>query len=230
MTTLRYHLKLLNYDYLLITGIVWALGAFLTWFAYHSFNQADMTISVLELVFPVPVAVLTSAAFAGDPAREVVCTAERPVWQIVASRVAVVLGLLVVMSVLFDAYLAILNIPLPGDGSWLEKQLVWLSPSLVLIFTSLLASLWSRSATVGTSVAVGIWLLEIILHDLLVSDAVLQGFWLDASRRIFLFATLWETGAPFWLLNRELLAGIAAVLAVACLWRMSRTEWLLGGE
>jgi hypothetical protein len=144
--------------------------------------------------------------------------------------VAVVLGLLVVMSVLFDAYLAILNIPLPGDGSWLEKQLVWLSPSLVLIFTSLLASLWSRSATVGTSVAVGIWLLEIILHDLLVSDAVLQGFWLDASRRIFLFATLWETGAPFWLLNRELLAGIAAVLAVACLWRMSRTEWLLGGE
>lgn len=30
MITLRYHLKLLNYDYLLITGIVWVLGAFLT--------------------------------------------------------------------------------------------------------------------------------------------------------------------------------------------------------
>ncbi len=230
MKTLCYHLKLLNYDYLLITVIVWALGAFLTWFAYHSFNQADMTISVLELVFPVPVAVLASAAFAGDPAREVVCTAERPIWQIVASRIAVVLGLLVVMAVLFDAYLALLNIPLPGDGTWLEKQLVWLSPALVLIFVSLLASLWSRSATVGASVAVGIWLLEIILHNLLVDDVVLHGAWLDASRRIFLFATLWETGAPFWLLNRELLAGIAAVLAVACLWRMSRTEWLLGGE
>ncbi|GEM_PF-1583683 len=230
MTTLRYHVKLLNYDYLLITGIVWALGAFLTWFSYHTLNLGDMTISVLELVFPVPVAVLASAAFAGDPAREVVCTAERPVWQIVASRIAVVLGLLAVMAVLFDAYLAVLNIPLPGDGGWLEKQLVWFSPSLVLIFASLLASLWSRSATVGASVAVGVWLLEIILHDLLIGDAVLQGVWLDVSRRIFLFATLWETGVPFWLLNRELLAGIAAVLAVACLWRMSRTEWLLGGE
>jgi hypothetical protein len=230
MTTLRYHLKLLNYDYLLITGIVWALGAFLTWFTYHTLNQGDMTISVLELVFPVPVAVLASAAFAGDPAREVVCTAERPVWQIVASRIAVVLGLLVVMAVLFDGYLAALRIPLPGEGNWLEKQFVWLSPSVVLIFASLLASLWSRSATVGASVAVGVWLLEIVLHSLLLSDTVLPGFWLDASQRIFLFATLWEKGAPFWLLNREWLIGTAAVLAAACLWRMSRTEWLLGGD
>jgi len=230
MTILRYHIKLLNYDYLLITGIVWALGAFLTWFTYRTFNQGDMTISVLELVFPVPVAVLASAAFAGDPAREVICAAERPVWQIVAARVAVVLGLLIVMAVLFDAYLAALNIPLPGDGNWLEKQLVWLSPALVLLFASLLASLWSRSATVGASVAVGIWLLEIVLHGLLVNDVALHGAWLDVSQRIFLFATLWEKGAPYWLVNRELLIGIAAALALVCLWRMSRTEWLLGGE
>ncbi len=230
MITLRYHLKLLNYDYLLITGIVWALGAFLTWFTYHTFNQGDMTISILELVFPVPVAVLASAVFAGDPAREVVCAAERPVSQIVASRVAVVLGLLVVMAVLFDGYLAALHIPLPGDGGWLEQQLVWLSPSLVLIFAALLASLWSRSATVGAAVAVGIWLLEIVLHQLLVDDVVLHGGWLASSQRIFLFATLWEKGAPYWLLNREVLIGIAAALALACLWRMSRTEWLLGGD
>ncbi len=230
MTTLRYHLKLLNYDYLLITGTVWALAAFLTWFTYHTFNQFDMTISVLELIFPVPVAVLASATFAGDSAREVVCSAERPVWQIVASRMAVVLGLLVVMAVLFDAYLAVLNIPLPGDGGWIEQQLVWLSPSLVLVFASLLASLWSRSATVGASLAVGVWLLEIILHQLLVNDGVLHGVWLDVSQRIFLFATLWEYSAPYWLMNREVLIGIAILLAVACLWRMSRTEWLLGGD
>ncbi len=230
MTTLRYHLKLLNYDYLLITGIVWALAAFLTWFTYHTFNQGDMTISMLELVFPVPVAVLASAVFAGDPAREVVCAAERPVWQIVAARVAVVLGLLVVMALLFDTYLALLGIPLPGDGGWLERHLVWLAPSLVLVFASLLASLWSRSATIGASVAVGVWLLEIVLHGLLVDDTVLQGFWLDVSRRIFLFATLWEKGTPFWLENRAWLIGIAAALAAACLWRMSRAEWLLGGD
>jgi len=230
MTTLRYHVKLLNYDYLLITSVVWVLGAFLTWFAYRTFNQGDMAISILELVFPVPAAVLASAAFAGDPAREVVCAAERPVWQIVASRIAVVLGLLVVMALLFDAYLTALSVPLPGDGDWLEKQLVWLSPSLVLIFVSLLASLWSRSATVGASMAVGIWLLEITLHNFLLSSVVLQGFWLDASCRSFLFATLWEQGAPFWLLNREILIGLAATLAAACLWRMSHTEWLLGGE
>ena len=230
MTTLRYHLKLLHYDYLLITGTVWALAAFLTWFTYHTFNQLDMTISVLELIFPVPVAVLASATFAGDSAREVVCSAERPVWQIVASRLAVVLGLLVVMAVLFDAYLAVLNIPLPGDGGWIERQLVWLSPSLVLVFASLLASLWSRSATVGASVAVGVWLLEIILHQLLVNDGVLHGVWLDVSQRIFLFATLWEYSAPYWLMNRVVLIGIAILLAVACLWRMSRTEWLLGGD
>ena len=230
MTTLRYHLKLLNYDYLLITGIVWALGAFLTWFTYHTFNQGDMTISMLELVFPVPVAVLASAAFAGDPAREVVCAAERPVWQIVASRIAVVLGVLAVMAVLFDVYLAALDIPLPGDGNWLEKQLAWLSPALVLVFVSLLASLWSRSATVGASMAVGVWLLEIILHKLLLSDTVLPGFWLDASQRIFLFATLWEKGVPFWLENRELLLAICVPLMVACLWRLSRAEWLIGGE
>lgn len=230
MTTLRYHLKLLHYDYLLITGTVWALAAFLTWFTYHTFNQLDMTISVLELIFPVPVAVLASATFAGDSAREVVCSAERPVWQIVASRLAVVLGLLVVMAALFDAYLAVLNIPLPGDGGWIERQLVWLSPSLVLVFASLLASLWSRSATVGASVAVGVWLLEIILHQLLVNDGVLHGVWLDVSQRIFLFATLWEYSAPYWLMNRVVLIGIAILLAVACLWRMSRTEWLLGGD
>jgi hypothetical protein len=220
----------LNYDYLLITCVVWALAVFLTWFTSHTFNQFDMTISVLELIFPVPVAVLASAAFAGDPAREVVCTVERPIWQIVASRMAIVLGLLVVMALFFDVYLAALRIPLPGDGGWLEQQLAWLSPALVLVFASLLASLWSSSATVGAAVALGVWLLEIILHNFLLSSAVLQGFWLDASQRIFLFATLWESSAPFWLLNRELLIGIAAVLVLACLWRMSRTEWLLGGD
>jgi hypothetical protein len=230
MTTLRYHLKLLNYDYLLITGIVWVLCSFLTWFTAHTFNQTDMTISVLELVFPVPVAVLASAAFAGDPAREVVCASERPIWQIVASRLAIVLGMLVGMALLFDGYLTVLHIPLPGTGSWLEQQLVWLSPSLVLVFVALLVSLWSRSATVGASVAVGIWLLEIILHQLLVNAVVLHGAWLEASRRSFLFATLWEGGAPDWLVNRAVLIGIALVLAAACLWRMSRTEWLLGGE
>jgi hypothetical protein len=230
MTTLRYHLKLLNYEYLVVTGIVWALAAFLTWFTYQTFNQLDMTVSVLELIFPVPVAVMASAAFAGDPAREVVCASERPVWRIVASRIAVVLGLLVAMAVLFDAYLAVLHIPLPGDGNWLEQQLVWLSPSLVLVFASLLASLWSRSATVGASVAVGIWLLEIVLHQLLVDAIALHGGWLAVSQRVFLFATLWEGDAAYWLVNREALIGIASLLAIACLWRMSRTEWLLGEE
>ena len=230
MRTLRYHVKLLNYDYLLITGIVWALAAFLTWFTYHTFNQFDMTISVLELIFPVPVAVLASAVFAGDPAREVICAAERPIWRIVASRLAVVLGLLVLMALLYNGYLAVLKIPLPGDGGWLEQQLVWLSPSLVLIFVSLLASLWSRSPTMGAALAVGIWLLEIVIHDLFVNDVVLHGFWLDASRRLFLFATLWEKGAPYWLVNRELLLAICLPLLVACLWRLSRAEWLIGGE
>jgi hypothetical protein len=230
MRTLRYHVKLLNYDYLLITGIVWALAAFLTWFTYHTFNQFDMTISVLELIFPVPVAVLASAVFAGDPAREVICTAERPIWRVVASRLAVVVALLVLMALLFDAYLAILKIPLPGDGGWLEQQLVWLSPSLVLIFVSLLASLWSRSPTMGAALAVGIWLLEIVLHDFLVNGTVLQGFWLDASQRLFLFATLWEKGVSFWLLNRELLLAICVPLVATCLWRLSRAEWLIGGE
>ena len=92
------------------------------------------------------------------------------------------------------------------------------------------ASVWSRSVIIGASVAVGVWLLEIVLHGLLVDDTVLQGFWLDVSRRIFLFATLWEKGTPFWLENRAWLIGIAAALAAACLWRMSRAEWLLGGD
>lgn len=230
MTTLRYHVKLLNYEYLLITGVVWALAAFLTWFTYHTFNQLDMTISALELIFPVPVAVLASAVLAGDPAREVICAAQRPIWRIVASRLAIIIGVLVAMAALFEGYLAILRIDLPGDGNVLEKQLVWLSPSLVLIFIALLASLWSRSPTVGAALAVGIWLLEIVLHQLLVSADVLHGFWLNASQRIFLFATMWETGAPYWLLNRELLLAICVPLCAACLWRLSRAEWLIGGE
>ncbi len=230
MTVLRYHLKLLNYEYLLVTGIVWALGAFLTWFAYHSFNQAGMTIAVLEMVFPVPVAVLASAIFAGDPAREIICTAECPTWQVVLSRLCIVLGLLVVMALLFDGYLAALGVPLPGQGNWPERQLVWLSPALALMLAALLASLWSRSATVGAAVAVGLWLLEIILHGLLIDEAVLHGFWLSASQRLFLFATFWETNATYWVDNRVLLLVVCIILALICFWRVSRSEWLIGGE
>ena len=82
----------------------------------------------------------------------------------------------------------------------------------------------------GAALAIGIWLLEIILHDYLLSAMILQGFWLDASQRVFLFATLWEQGASFWLLNRELLLAICVPLIAACLWRLSRSEWLIGGE
>jgi hypothetical protein len=230
MTTARYHLKLLNYESLLVTGMVWALGAFLTWFAYHSFHQAEMTIAVLELVFPVPVAVLASALFANDPARELVCASERPIWLVVLARLGLIVGLLVLMALLFDGYLAALGLVVPGQGNWLERQLVWLAPALVLMLVALMASLWSRSATIGAAVAVGVWLLEVLLHQLLINEVLLHGAWLAASRRLFLFATFWETNAPYWLENRAWLVGVGIVLALGCFWRMSRSEWLLGGE
>src|SRR5262249_11176785 len=126
--------------------------------------------------------------------------------------------------------LVALGISLPGQGNWLERQLVWLSPALVLTLAALLASLWSRSATVGASVAIGLWLLEIILHGVLIGDVVLHGFWLDTSRRLFLFATFWGGDSPIWIDNRLALLGAGIVLALICFWRMSRSEWLVGGE
>ena len=53
---------------------------------------------LISFILGLPVAVLASAIFAGDPAREIICTAERPVWQVVLSRLSIVLGLLVVMA------------------------------------------------------------------------------------------------------------------------------------
>ncbi len=121
------------------------------------------------------------------------------------------LGLLTVWSGLLGGAMSVI---LRATGAWLtgepfaQSQLVWAAPLLWMTSLGGVLALLFRSRAASAGVVTGVWLAEVIAHDWFNVNA-----W---THPVYLLATSFARGAPWWLTNRlELLAGSVVLGGVA---------------
>ncbi len=176
----------------------------------------------LEIGLATAVGLTTASLLAGDSMIELQLSLPTPYRTTFARR----LGLLLLWSALLGIG-AIIVARLLGHSlapvSFIESQLVWLSPLVCFTGVAALLTLLLRSSAASSAIIAGIWIMENLFGKRFANHA-----WL---RPIFLFATTYLPGASFWLSNRIELAAIGLTLcAVVLLWLERNPATLLRGD
>jgi len=113
-------------------------------------------------------------------------------------------------------------------GYWLvtreapQDQLTWLAPIVWCIGLGAALALALRSTVASSAILGMLWLGELLLRDYFLGNAALQ--------KVFLFLTIVEPQAAYWLANRLTLVGMGLVLLVGTALLLRNNEWLLGQE
>lgn len=176
---------------------------------------------LLEFGIP-PVAGLAAAQLiAHDPAKELHLAVVRPYRHTMLLRLALfgLWTLLVTAAVCMAA---------SRTGYWLvtreapQDQLTWLAPLVWCIGLGAALALALRSTVASSAILGMLWLGELLLRDYFLGNAVLQ--------KMFLFLTIVEPRAAYWLANRLTLVGMGLVLLAGTALLLRNNEWLLGQE
>lgn len=170
--------------------------------AHH--NIAEGMLFLLEFGVP-PVAGLIAAHLAtNNPAKELHLALPFPY--------AATTGLRLLLFTLWTSVVcACLTLLANAAGYWIAPrglvagQLIWAAPLLWFVVVGALLALALRSRIVSAALLGMLWLGEIAFHATILQNPVLQN--------LFLFLTIVEPNASYWLTNRLALIGMAAVLA-----------------
>lgn len=177
----------------------------------HSFI-ASLLIAGLEACLPLASSLVLATVAVQDSSLELLLTMPTSYRQIVSVRVALLLGWTLLVEAAATAALYAF-LPWVPTHPWLAGQLAWLAPLLWLTGVSILLALLLRSRTSSGALLGCIWLIQLLFHSYFAQNGWTQPW--------FLFATLYTSGASFWLSNRlELI--VTACVALAVTW------WFLG--
>lgn len=232
-TRARYELRALGASVLALPPLVVAI--FLGVSLLAAYNDAHVSQSaalvhhdvaagvlyLLEFGIP-PVAGLAAAQLiAHDPAKELHLAVVRPYRRTLLLRLALfgLWTLLVTAAVCMAAsrtcyWLVTRQVP--------QDQLTWLAPVVWCIGLGAALALALRSTVASSAILGMLWLGELLLRDYFLGNAVLQ--------KMFLFLTIVEPQAAYWLANRLTLVGMGLVLLVGTALLLRNNEWLLGQE
>jgi hypothetical protein len=232
-TRARYELRALGASVLALPPLVVAI--FLGVLLLAAYNDArvsqsaalvhhDLAAGVLYLLeFGIPpVAGLAAAQLiAHDPAKELHLAVVRPYRRTMLLRLSL-FGLWTLLVA------AAVSIAASRTGYWLvtrqapQDQLTWLAPVVWCIGLGAVLALALRSTVASSAILGMLWLGELLLRDYFLGNAALQ--------KVFLFLTIVEPQAAYWLANRLTLVGMGLVLLVGTALLLRNNEWLLGQE
>jgi hypothetical protein len=232
-TRARYELRALGASVLALPPLVVAI--FLGVSLLAAYNDAHVSQSaalvhhdlaagvlyLLEFGIP-PVAGLAAAQLiAHDPATELHLGVVRPYRRTMLLRLSL-FGLWTLLVA------AAVSIAASRTGYWLvtrqapQDQLTWLAPVVWCIGLGAALALALRSTVASSAILGMLWLGELLLRDYFLGNVVLQ--------KVFLFLTIVEPQAAYWLANRLTLVGMGLVLLVGTALLLRNNEWLLGQE
>jgi hypothetical protein len=187
--------------------------------AHHDFAQG--LLYLVEFGIP-PVAGLIGAyLITHDPAKELHLSLAR-------AYAATMLLRLAIFTLWTIAVCAAISRLGAAAGFWLVPraapldQLAWLAPLLWFTMGGTMLALLLRSGTGASAILGMLWLGELLLRPFFLQNAVLQ--------KTFLFLTMIEPRASFWLANRLTLVGMAVVFLVLAALLLRRNEAILGHE
>lgn len=200
---LRYHLLAYSKDHLYLPAGIWGIFAILAGAAPVE-RPDQIGAAFLGLVLPLLAGVLAASSLLDDPALELQFAAPRRATRMLLERLALLLGIVATGAISYQAFLGILGVDLSLYGSLLQRQALWLVPSLgMLAMGSALAMATAQSTVAGMLVGL-LWLGQILLRGLLIGSP-----W---ARHLFLFAGFFTPGNRDLALTYLCLVGLAGLL------------------
>ena len=233
VTRARYELRTLGPSVLALPPLVVAI--FLGVSLLAAYNDAHVSQSaalvhhdlaagvlyLLEFGIPPVAGLAASQLIAHDPAKELHLAVVRPYRRTMLLRLSL-FGLWTLLVA------AAVSIAASRTGYWLvtrqapQDQLTWLAPAVWCIGLGAVLALVLRSTVASSTILGMLWLGELLLRDYFLGNAALQ--------KVFLFLTIVEPQAAYWLANRLTLVGMGLVLLVGTALLLRNNEWLLGPE
>ncbi|EXG82356.1 hypothetical protein [Cryptosporangium arvum] len=174
-----------------------------------------------EAVLPLAVALAAVSIVARDPVTELHLTLPTRLRATLLRRLALLLlvagivaGLYCALLIVFDAWAGPRSTPLP------QSLLLWSAPTLALTAVTVAVGGLTRSLTLATTTAGGLWLVE----------QLFAGVFTEHVPWLYLFPTLRLGVGPDWTASRLTLLAVALVVAVGAAWTLGRPERLLTEE
>lgn len=214
---LRYHLRIYRREHLALPAGLWGFFVLLVAFMPGDARQAyEMANAFLGFVLPLMGGILAASAIVDDTALELQLAAPRAPWRTLVERLAMLLALVAVAALTYQAYLAAMGVDISALGNLAARQLTWLLPSLALMGLSSLFALAFGQGTAGALLVGLVWLMQILLRRWFVGSP-----W---ARYLFLFMRARYAASPYLPANELSLLGLAVGMTAAAGWLLKRTE------
>jgi len=169
-------------------------------------KQYDTARSFIGFLLPLIAGGFSAYAFLEDDALELQFSTQRPAWRMIVERLGIVAVVIAATSLIFQGIAALLGISLAPLGGFLQRQLVWLVPSLCMIVIGGVGALLSRSSSGGLAFIGSLWIIQLLLRGWFIRQRV----W----RNILLFYGVMDPLGNNRIANQLTLLGIAILLMV----------------
>ncbi len=186
---------------------------------------AILSLLALELILPAAMGLVSSGLLAGDPALEIVLSAHRPAWQILAERLMILVGVAAGLGTVLLGLARLWNLPLPKDAG--DQIFIWLSPVTFSLGLANAVALLRGHALDGVIAVIGVMgasLLALLAIPQMCAgtpNGEMCAWWLASP-----LMTLGGSSDPGWPLNRLAWLGLGLGLLAASFGLAQREEVL----
>ncbi len=213
--SLKYMLLTYRLDMLWLPVAFWALFLVIATMIKNEPAGFPATVAYLGAALPLIGGILAAYAVLEDPALELQFATPRPVWQMLAERIGMILVISTVCAFTYQGALLLIQVDLAPLGGFWARQLAWLAPTLATVSLGSAVAFANRHGTGGAAIIGMIWIMQIILRDWF-----LQSPW---ARYILLLMGSNYPDHPALRANQCVLMGSAVALLVGA-WLLLRRQ------
>lgn len=163
--SLKYMLLTYRLDMLWLPAAFWALFLIIAVMIMKESAGFPVTVAYLGTALPLVGGILAAYAVLEDPALELQFATPRPVWQMLAERIGMILVISAVCAFTYQGVLALIRVDLAPLGGFWARQLAWLAPTLATVSLGSACAFANRQGTGGAAVIGMIWIMQIVLRD-----------------------------------------------------------------
>jgi hypothetical protein len=213
--TCRYTVLTLRLDLLWLPSGLWVLFALITWLKRGEPRVFEVAGAFPVFALPLVAGILASSAVLDNPALELHLASPRAAWRVLLEREGLILALIAVAALTFQAYLVLLGVDVSGLGSPLGRQVAWLLPTTVFMGLGCAGAFALKQST-GGALAVGLlWVLQLLGHEWFMQH--------ETTRCLFVFMRAYRPQHPELPVNQATLLCVASALFVSA-WALFRRQ------
>ena len=160
---LRYIWLTFRRDQLWFPLAIWALFAIVC-LLFRDNKGPDAAAGFLGVVLPLISAILAAYVLLDDPALEITFATAFPAGRLLLVRLGVLACIDLLTALTFQGFCALVGLDLSAYGSFLQLQLLWLIPCLVMSTFGSLVAFLAAQPTAGAMLTGLLWIAQLILH------------------------------------------------------------------